>query len=122
MTFSLVIIQIQDGAIPGLMDIVSSEGFSAEAKEEAEGILQELSFRKPDSRLSFNLSSQKNSKINKGLIPFSDDKNVCSYIEAFCSLSQHIGLRYFSRVLLCACVLLLLGGGFYVCAPLEMLF
>nr|PNR35431.1 hypothetical protein PHYPA_023331 [Physcomitrium patens] len=41
---------IQDGAIPGLMDIVSSEGFSAEAKEEAEGILQELSFRKPDSR------------------------------------------------------------------------
>ncbi|KAG0603894.1 hypothetical protein M758_10G128700 [Ceratodon purpureus] len=40
----------QDGAILGLMDIVSSEGFSAEAKEEAEGILEELSSRRPDSR------------------------------------------------------------------------
>ena len=46
--------QTQDGAIPGLMDIVSSEGFSAEAKEEAEGILEELSSRRSDSRLPVN--------------------------------------------------------------------
>jgi len=51
--------QIQDGAIPGLMDIVSSEGISTEAKEEAEGILEELSSRKPDSRFSLYDSSIK---------------------------------------------------------------
>jgi hypothetical protein len=45
-------VQIQDGAIPGLMDIMNSEGISAEAKEEAEGILEELSSHKPDSRLA----------------------------------------------------------------------
>jgi len=52
--------QIQDRAIPGLMDIVSSEGISAEAKEEAEGILEELTSRKPDSRLPLDYSSIKN--------------------------------------------------------------